>query len=51
MLAKEQHANMKSPSEIRMLEEAYGKVILKKTQVFKWHRCFHDGRAACDSQL
>jgi hypothetical protein len=29
-----------------ILEEAYGKVEMKKTQVYQWHKCFHDGRAS-----
>jgi hypothetical protein len=29
-----------------MLEEAYGKVATKKTQVYKWHKSFRDGRAS-----
>jgi hypothetical protein len=48
MLAMEQCANLKfsiiqhrSPSEtLEMLEAVYGKVAMKKTQVFKWHVCF-----------
>jgi histone-lysine N-methyltransferase SETMAR len=37
----------KSPSEtLRMLEKAYGKAAMKKTQVYKWHKRFRDGRAS-----
>jgi hypothetical protein len=28
-----------------MLEEAYGKATMKKTQVSAWHKRFHDGSA------
>jgi hypothetical protein len=38
---------LKSPSgTLRLLEEAYGKVAMKKTRVYEWHKCFHDGRAS-----
>jgi histone-lysine N-methyltransferase SETMAR len=37
----------KSPSEtLRMLEKAYGKAAMKKTQVYRWHKRFRDGRAS-----
>jgi hypothetical protein len=29
-----------------MLQEAYGKAAMKKTQVHEWHEHFHDGRAS-----
>jgi hypothetical protein len=29
-----------------MLEEAYGKVAMKETQVCDWHKRFLDGRAS-----
>jgi hypothetical protein len=53
MSATEQRANIKccvlqneSPSEtLRMLAEAYGKAAMKKTQVYEYHKRFHDGRA------
>jgi hypothetical protein len=52
MPATEQHANKKfcvllhkSPSEtLWLLEEVYGKAAIKKMQVYKWYKCFWDGR-------
>jgi hypothetical protein len=29
------------PLRTRMLEEAYGKVVMKKTQLYEWHKSFH----------
>jgi hypothetical protein len=29
-----------------MLEEAYGKAAVKKTQIYKWHKRFHNGHAS-----
>jgi hypothetical protein len=48
MSGTEQTANIKlcvflhkSPSDIlQMLEEANGKVAMKKMQVYEWHKCF-----------
>jgi hypothetical protein len=34
----------RSPSEplrTRMLEEEYGKLVMKKTHVYEWHKGFH----------
>jgi hypothetical protein len=31
---------------LRMFEEAYSKVAVKKTQVYEWHVCFPDGRTS-----
>jgi hypothetical protein len=45
MSAIEQCANIKFCvlKTLQMPEEAYGKMVMKKTQVCKWHKCFsHD---------
>jgi hypothetical protein len=41
----------KSPLEtLRILEEVYGKVVMKKTLVYEWHKHFYDCHAAGDHQ-
>jgi hypothetical protein len=34
-----------------MLKEAYGKVVMKKMQVYEWQKHFHDGRANVNDDL
>jgi hypothetical protein len=29
-----------------MLQKVYGKVVVKKTRVYGWHKRFHDGSAS-----
>jgi hypothetical protein len=58
MLATEQRANInccvllhKYPSEaLQMLEEKYGKMDIKKLQVYEGQRRFHDSRTVEDHQ-
>jgi hypothetical protein len=51
VIEKEQNVNIifcaliyKTPSQtLQMTEGVYGEVLMEKTQVYKWHKQFHDG--------
>ncbi|KAJ4429679.1 hypothetical protein ANN_21880 [Periplaneta americana] len=62
IMSTEQRTNIKfcvllhkTPAEtLRLLEEAYGEAVMKKTPVYAWHKRFSGGRdtyAAADQQL
>jgi hypothetical protein len=34
-----------------MLEEVYGKAAMKQTQIYNWHKHFHDGRVSANDIL
>jgi hypothetical protein len=47
---KAQTLNFVYRHTLRMLEEAHGKVVMKKTQVYEWHKRFRDGHVNDDTR-